>query len=246
MLVGYSRVADIKPSGRGYSCPEGVFPGAGVTTDVSLPVVDPPPDASARTRNVEAGSDATVAGILLAAGRSERFGPGNKLLADIEGEPVVRRAARSLLSSWVDDVAVVLGHDGTRVGDALAGLDLRAVRNEAYDAGQSTSVRRGIEAVRDHAEAAVIALGDMPFVDPGTIDALVAAYDAGAGTALAAAHEGERGNPVLFDAVHFDDLAAIEGDAGGRSILLAEGRLVETGDPGVRRDVDAPEDIDTG
>jgi len=213
---------------------------------MSLPVLNPPPDGNARTRNAEAGSDATVVGILLAAGRSERFGPGNKLLADIEGEPVVRRAARSLLSSCVDGVTVVLGHEGTRVGGALAGLDLRAVRNEAYDAGQSTSVRRGIEAARDHADAAVIALGDMPFVDPGTIDALVAAYDAGAGTALAAAHEGERGNPVLFDAEYFGALADVSGDVGGRRILLAGdgSALVETGDPGVLRDVDTVTDLE--
>ena len=92
----------------------------------------------------------------------------------------------------------------------------------------------------------MFALGDMPDVVPSSVDALIDAYGAGAGDALAAAHEGERGNPVLFDARHFDDLADVDGDVGGREILLDgdASALVETGDPGVVRDVDVPGDLD--
>lgn len=202
---------------------------------MSLPAVDPP--------DVAPDPDTTVRGLLLAAGTGERFGPRNKLLAEVDGEPVVRHAVQSLRTSAVADTTVVVGHEADRIEDALSGLDVRTVHNDRYEAGQSTSVRRGIEAVREGADAAVLALGDMPSVDPDSIDALLAAYDAGAGDALAAACRGERGNPVLFDATYFEDLAAVEGDTGGRSILLEEGRLVETGDPGVRRDIDTPDDL---
>lgn len=200
----------------------------------ALPVVDPPAPGSV---------DADVYGVVLAAGRSERFGSRNKLLAEVGGEPIVRRAVRTVAAARVEGVTVVLGHEADRVEAALAGLDVETVRNPEYERGQATSVRRGIEAVRDEADAAVVALGDMPFVDRDSVDALVAAYGAGAGEALAAAHRGERGNPALFGATHFDDLAAVEGDTGGRAILLDEGALVETGDPGVLRDVDAPDDL---
>lgn len=213
----------------------------------------------------EAPPDAgRVAGVLLAAGASARFGDRNKLLAAVDGEPIVRRAARTLVAARVDPVVAVLGHEADRVAAALDDLPIRTVRNEAYRSGQASSVRAGIEAVRAPDEgtgadarndrgvgaapavdAAVIALGDMPSVDPGTVDALADAYDAGAGDALAAAHDGIRGNPVLFDRRHFDALAAVEGDVGGRRILLdGDGSaLVNVDDPGVLRDVDERSDL---
>lgn len=191
----------------------------------------------------------TIAGVLLAAGTSSRYGESNKLLVDLDGEPLVRHVARALLESSVSPVVVVLGHEADRVRDALAGLDVEFVENPDYREGQATSVRRGIEALRARKEtpdAAVFALGDMPAVSAETVDLLVRAYRAGAGEALAAAHEGERGNPVLFDSRFFDALADVSGDVGGRQILLTSDRsaLIETGDPGVVRDVDRPADVE--
>lgn len=201
-------------------------------------VVEPPTGDS-----VDAERTAAVAGVLLAAGTSSRFGEENKLLATVEGSFVVRRAAASLLDSPVDPVVVVLGHEAERVRPALADLPVEFVANPAFRNGQSTSVSAGVEAIADRADAAVFALGDMPWVDPDTVGALVTAYVAGEGNALAAAHDGERGNPVLFDGRYFDALADLEGDVGGREILRQTGTLVETGDPGVRRDIDRRADL---
>ena len=195
-------------------------------TGERLPVVDPA-DLGPPVR------EGPVVGVLLAAGLSERFGGRNKLLADVDGEPMVRRAARTLLGGGLDHVVAVLGHE--------------AVENPDYADGQSTSVGAGTRAARRAgAAAACYMLGDMPWVDPGTVQALVAAYRAGAGDPLAAAYEGERGNPTLFDARHFDALEDVEGDVGGREILLTDAgaALVETGDPGVVRDVNREADLD--
>jgi len=225
-------------------------------TDDGLPVVSPPFGAGEPGRTD--GADAPrVAGVLLAAGTSSRFGDDNKLLATVDGEPVVRRAARTLVDAGVDPVVVVVGHEGNRVRDAVSDLPVEIVVNDAYEAGQSTSVRAGIGALGDTdtpgdadtpPDAAVIALGDMPLVDPETVETLVAAYAAGAGDALAAAYDGDRGNPVLFDRRFFDRLVAVDGDVGGREILLESdaSALVAVGDPGVRRDVDRPEDLPGG
>ena len=208
-------------------------------TDGGLPVVDPPFAAGDRPA-------ARVAGVLLAAGTSSRFGGTNKLLADLDGEPLVRRAARTLAAADLDPLVAVVGHEAARVRDALSGLGFAVVENPDYAAGQATSVRAAVGALDgDRGDAAVFALGDMPAVAPDTVRALVAAHRAGHRTALAAAHEGERGNPVLFDAVHFTALAGVEGDVGGRAILRSgeDSALVETGDPGVRRDVDTRDDL---
>ncbi|MCY4729717.1 nucleotidyltransferase family protein [Natronomonas gomsonensis] len=203
-----------------------------------VPVVDPP-----------AGTDADpsgVVGVVLAAGTSSRFGDANKLLATVEGVPLVRRAARTLLDAGMD-VVVVLGHDAPAVREALDGLDVSFATNEDYEAGQSTSVVRGVEAATAcDADAVLFLPGDMPFVSPGTVEALLAAYRAGAGEALAAASDGTRGNPVLFDRACFDALRAIEGDVGGRSVLLNydDAALVAVDDPGVRTDIDTRDALD--
>ena len=218
-------------------------------TDDGLPVVSSPFDADG-SGQADATDAPRVAGVLLAAGTSSRFGDDNKLLATVGGEPVVRRAARTLVDAGVDPVVVVVGHEADRVRDAVADLPVRVAVNEAYEAGQSTSVRTGIGALGDSdalgdVDAAVIALGDMPFVDSETVETLVAAYAAGAGDALAAAYDGDRGNPVLFDRRFFDRLTAVDGDVGGREILLESdaSALVSVDDPGVRRDVDRPGDL---
>jgi molybdenum cofactor cytidylyltransferase len=188
----------------------------------------------------------TVVGVLLAGGTSSRFGEANKLLAELDGEPLVGHAARTLLDAGLVGVIAVLGHEADAVGAALGSLEVSAVRNDDYETGLSTSVARGVEAAEAaDADAAVFLPGDMPGVAPGTADLLVDAYRAGLGTALAAAHEGRRGNPVLFDREHFGRLRALEGDVGGRSVLLGSdgAALVEAGDPGVVEDVDTVEDL---
>jgi molybdenum cofactor cytidylyltransferase len=201
-----------------------------------LPVVAPPFDGVARP-------DARVAGVLLAAGTSTRFGDRNKLLATRGGDPLVRRAARTLVAAPVDPVVVVVGHEADRVAAALDGLGVELVHNDDYGTGQASSVRTGVAAVADRADAVVVALGDMPAVSPTTVETLVDAYAAGVGDALATAYEGRRGNPVLFDRRFFDALADVTGDVGGRGLLLEHGTLIETADPGVRRDVDEPADL---
>jgi molybdenum cofactor cytidylyltransferase len=210
---------------------------AGMTN--SLRVVEPP--------FTERDGAATVVGVVLAAGASSRFGDSNKLLAEWRDAPLVQHATRTLCDSTVDTVVVVTGHQADRVRSAVADLDVTVVHNEVYERGQATTVERGVTAARDHdADALLFALGDMPTVRPSTVDRLVAAYRAGSWTALAAAHEGTRGNPVLFDGRHFDALGDVTGDVGGRDILLAaeDAALVETGDPGVLLDIDRPADLD--
>lgn len=209
----------------------------------TVPVVEP----GALDDAPHAG-ERTVGGVLLAAGPSTRFGDANKLLAELDGKPVVRHAAGTFVSSGLPAVAVVVGHEADRVTEALADLDVTVLENDAYRRGQSTSLHVGVEHARERGWGAVVfGLGDMPRVAPESVDALLAADRRdGRGTILAAANDGKRGNPVLFDARHYDDLLAIEGDTGGRPVLMGSDdlALVETGDPGVTRDVDYRDDLE--
>ncbi len=210
-------------------------------SDRGLPTVEPP------FGEKRSDGDGPVGGIVLAAGTSSRFGEANKLLATVCGEPIVRHAVRTLVNAAVDPVVVVLGHEADAVGEAIADLPVETVYNDAYATGQASSVGVGIGELEglSTVDAAVVALGDMPFIESGTVDALVAAYRDGAGEALAAAHGGVRGNPVLFDRRFFEPLSGVDGDIGGRKILLESdsAALVAVDDPGVRRDVDEPTDL---
>lgn len=221
-----------------------------------LPLVSPPFDADAGADSgLDDGDDAAVAaapsshvaGVLLAAGTSERFGDRNKLLADLDGDAVVRHAATTLVEAGLDPIVVVVGHEADRIRAALVGLPVEFAYNDVFETGQASSLATGIRELGDpdDVDAVIVALGDMPFVSPGTIESLVAAHDAGVADAAAAAHEGQRGNPVMFDGQFFGALETVDGDVGGREILLNadESALVAVDDDGVRRDVDVPSDL---
>ncbi|WP_435125671.1 nucleotidyltransferase family protein [Halobaculum sp. D14] len=212
-------------------------------TDTDLPVYDaeriPTPDRSG-------DAAPSVVGVLLAAGTSSRFGDANKLLAELDGRPLVRHAARTLLDADLAAVVAVVGWEAGAVRDALGDAAVRVVENPDYADGLASSVARGVGAAADlDADAAVFLPGDMPTVASSTVRRLVDAYRADVGTALAAAHDGVRGNPVLFDRAHFGSLRRVDGDVGGRAVLRGSdaAALVDVGDAGVVVDVDTPQDL---
>ena len=185
-------------------------------------------------------------GILLAAGRGRRFDPSgerNKLLQVLpDGELVVAASARVLLSVLPRVVAVVPPDDGG-VGDALRALGCEVSTCLDADSGMAASLVHAIRHSLPQADAWLVALGDMPFVAPRTLHALLDALAAGAGIA-APLHGGRRGNPVAFGAVHLPALLALEGEHGARALLgSASVTQVEVDDPGILRDIDTPSDL---
>lgn len=194
-------------------------------------------------------ADVTVGGVLLAAGPGERYeGDQFKLLEEIEGSPMVYRAAKAMTESDLEEVVVVVGHEKAAVRDALGDLDVSIVENERYEEGQSTSMHLGVEAAREGGwDAVLFGLGDMPFVTPGIVNLLVEAYATGHDTPIAAGFEENRGNPTLFDEQYYDELMEITGDTGGRPIMMGRSSItvVETGDPGVVRDIDTRADYES-
>ena len=183
--------------------------------------------------------------VLLAAGRGTRFGPAPKLLATLDGEPLVRHAARAALASRARPVIAVIGAHAERVRAALDGLGLRVVENPTYADGLSTSLRAGLAALPGEAEAAIVMLGDMPRVAGPHLDALIAAFAAAdpRPCAVIPVTDGRRGNPVLIDHHRLRDaLAALEGDRGAAPILAGRADVAEIAmDAAVGFDVDTPD-----
>ena len=162
-----------------------------------------------------------VGAIVLAAGRSSRMAPRNKLLIeDRGGTPMVARVVDAVLASPARPIVVVTGHSAEQVRAALHGRDIVFVHNPDYEQGLSGSLRTGLDALGDRVDAAVVLLGDMPLVTPALIERLIGAYDAEEGRLIVLPVAGGRhGNPVLWDSRFFPAMRAITGDVGARHLL---------------------------
>ena len=185
-----------------------------------------------------------VAAIILAAGASSRMGRPKQLL-DWGGQPLIRIVAEQALAARLDPVLVVVGNAGDAVAAALAGLRLRTIANPAYAEGQSTSLRAGIAALGPKVDAAMVLLGDQPFVTPALIDQIVALWRTTGAAIVAPRYRGQRGNPVLFARAVFPELLAISGDQGARGVLAADPtriHYVPIDDPRPFVDIDTPDD----
>lgn len=187
-----------------------------------------------------------VAAIVLAAGAGRRMRGVDKLLEEVDGEPVLARVARAALSSQADETVVVLppGADGRRA--ALAGLGIGIVEAPEWSEGMAASLRSGLAAVQAKADAAVILLADMPEVGSGAIDRLIAAFDPDEGREIvrAVAADGTAGHPVLFGRRFFETLAALTGDRGAREVIRDAADFVTevvTEGQGAVVDLDTPE-----
>jgi molybdenum cofactor cytidylyltransferase len=187
-------------------------------------------------------------GILLAAGRGRRFDPAgqrNKLLQPLTGEPVVVASARKLLAAVPRVVAVVPPLDAG-VGERLAALGCDVTVCPDADNGMAASLTHALRhslAAAQAPQAWLVALGDMPWLDPATLRRLADALAAGAGIA-APVMDGRRGNPVGFGAVHLDALLALRGDEGARRLLRTFPVTdIPVDDPGIFRDIDLPDDL---
>ncbi len=182
-----------------------------------------------------------IAGVVLAAGASSRLGRPKQLLP-FRGRPLLEHTLALVAGLDLDEVVVVLGGSAEAILEQVALHGARPVINPDYAAGQSTSLKAGLAAVEDRADAAVFILGDQPLLPPAVVPALIERYRAGGGPIVIPSYGGTRGNPVLFDRVVFPLLHGLTGDQGARPILRARPNLV------VEVPIDAaapPADIDT-
>jgi molybdenum cofactor cytidylyltransferase len=188
-----------------------------------------------------------VAALVLAAGRSTRMGAVNKMLAEIGGKPLVRIAAEQAVASHAQPVIVVTGHEREKVEAALKGLPVRFVQNPDYADGLGTSLKAGIAAVPEEADAAIVCLGDMPQVDAALINRLIAAFEPERGAlVIVPSIDGRRGNPVVWSRRFFHDLMAIQGDVGARHLIGNYAEVVvevPVAGEAALTDVDTPESL---
>jgi molybdenum cofactor cytidylyltransferase len=179
--------------------------------------------------------------LVLAAGGSRRFGVP-KLLADLAGEPLLRRTAEAICAVGFSETIVVVGADDAAAKAALAGLPCKVVHAPNWAAGISASIRAGIEALQHEREGLFVFLGDMPLV-PNELCEDLADLAKSTGYAARPLRGDVPGHPVAFVNAAAADLMALTGDEGAGALLRGAGAKIgylPTQDEGAILDIDTP------
>lgn len=162
-----------------------------------------------------------IAALILAAGRSRRFGAGNKLLADLEGKPVLAHTLAAVTNARFDQLLLVTGHDHDAMTEIAQGFSVDAIRAPDAGEGMGASIAAGVARVAPNIDGLAILPGDMPLITPQTLQILAQTFTAHDGRLIvhAADRDGAQRNPVLWPREYFTQLAALEGDRGAKSLI---------------------------
>ncbi len=160
-----------------------------------------------------------IAAVVLAAGEASRFGRPKQLIP-WQGRPLVVHTAGLPWSAGLEAIVVVLGAAAEQIAPVLAGLPVTVVRNYRWREGLASSLYVGLASLPPETEAVLFLAVDQPFVTPHHLQRLIARWEAGASMVVTAG-AGRRSVPALFDRRHFERLATLRGDAGGRQLFAA-------------------------
>jgi molybdenum cofactor cytidylyltransferase len=190
-----------------------------------------------------------VAAIILAAGKASRFEDGQKLVAEIDGVPIVRRVCSAIARSNVSDIVLVVAALDGAVASAAGSGRWRTVENAGAGEGLSSSLRVGLQHIGREADGVLIALADMPGITDGLANELIWAFAASKGGAIVfpLAPDGRRGHPIIWPRDLIPALAAVSGDQGGKAVLAnypERWRPVPCEDAGAFADIDTRGDLE--
>lgn len=184
--------------------------------------------------------------IVTAAGSAERFG-GRKLLADVDGEPLLDHTIRSLLDGGVSEIIVVVGTDDRadveRDVNAMNDARVRPVENRDPSRGMFSSIQEGARTASG--DVLLVLPGDMPFVRPDTVRRVIAEWTKQRGI-VSPRYKGKRGHPVALALGLRDEILATSSNSNLHEVIkrhLDQRTDVDVDDAGIVRDVDIPEDL---
>lgn len=201
------------------------------------------------------------AAVVLAAGLSRRMGRANKLLAELDGKPLLCHAADALADAGFTRLHIITGHQAEAVEDALREHMLNRqetcrpilhfIFNPEYATGLASSIAKAADALAERDENLLVCLGDMPFISAGLIHHLVEQHnllDDPANRITLPFYKGRRGNPVLWGKRFLPQLKSLRGDCGGRQILYSCCKALNRLDwphPAIHQDIDTIHQLNT-
>jgi molybdenum cofactor cytidylyltransferase len=189
---------------------------------------------------------ARIAGVILAAGKASRMGTPKQLLPYKE-TTILGEVLKNALQSALDPLMVVLGFMADEIRRRIDFGTATVVIADAYDLGQSASLKAGLSHVPDDCDGALFLLGDQPLITADIIDTLIAQYRRFNNDILIPTYGGKRGSPVLIGRPLFPQLHTLTGDTGGRVLFerFADRIMeIEVGQESICIDIDTPADYE--
>ncbi|CAB1064506.1 hypothetical protein D1BOALGB6SA_9302 [Olavius sp. associated proteobacterium Delta 1] len=191
-----------------------------------------------------------TAGVILAAGMSQRFGPP-KQLVKLKNKYLFEWVLDAALASRLDKAVLVLGHENQKILQALGPKAnhprLQVVINNRYQEGQSRSLQAGLIEIQTQLSSVMFLLGDQPMLKSATIDHMLDGFWHSEKDICVPVWNRKRGNPTIFSRAMYCNLMALEGDIGARQIIRSNHERVlyiELDDPLCFRDIDSPKDYE--
>lgn len=167
--------------------------------------------------------------IILAAGRSARLGRPKQLLS-YQGKNLLQHTIDAAHESQAGPVIVVLGSDMDVIAESLDPVHLTIVKNPNWEIGMASSVACGINTMNDlypDTEAVILMVCDQPFVNSKLLKNLIDKQEESGSSIVASSYENIQGTPALFLKKHFDELSALNGDTGARSLIKRYAESIE-------------------
>lgn len=182
-----------------------------------------------------------VAGVILAAGGSSRFGEIKQLLP-WKNKNIINTVVETAALAGLDPILVVLGANAGLIQASLDNETVQVVTNPDWDKGQSTSLKAGVTAIRHTVDGVLFLLCDQPHLTVNLVNAVVE-EGLRSGKVVTPIIDDRRANPVYFPASCFPLFDTLEGDAGGRQIISAcPHTTLPWLDDWMANDIDTPED----
>jgi len=185
-----------------------------------------------------------VSAIVLAAGEAKRMGELKQLLP-MGQSTILEKTIENVVASRVDETIVVLGYEAERIIPRINRAPVKIVVNPFYQNGMSTSIITGLTAVEANADAVMLVLGDLPFIEAQVINQILDEFRSHNKGILIPTHRGKRGHPIIISLRYKAELLDIKGDMGAREIVSRHSEdvhLVEVGSPRISMDIDTEED----
>lgn len=183
-----------------------------------------------------------IAGIILAAGESIRFGSPKQLI-DWKGEPLIKHIVRRALGTGLSKILVITGAHTEEISNEINTLPVVQIHNPEWSEGQSSSIRIAINELRGNTNGAIFILADQPYLSSELIQALRSTHNVTLAPIIAPIVDNQRGNPVFFDRSTFSELLKLSGNQGGREVFdRFPIQFLEWNDPNILVDIDTMDD----
>lgn len=188
-----------------------------------------------------------VAAVVLAAGSGTRMQGRIKQLLPWQGKTLIENAISIATSTHAAETLVVLGANAAEIRAAIHPAPARVLLNREWETGHASSIRIGLNALGRETAAAIFVNADQPFLAAAVIDRIIQQYYETGARIVVPLFAGKRGSPVLFDRVHFAELKSLQGEEGGRELLMkyrSEIQSVAFADARLALDLDTPEEYE--